>query len=53
MTDEDLHDDLDELAAKIEREIEAQRETLENSHDPDPKHRRMEEATVNPGSLFS
>jgi ribosome-associated translation inhibitor RaiA len=51
-TDEDLHSEIDELALKIEREIQAQKETLENAPDADPKYRRMQEAKVENIELF-
>lgn len=53
MTDGDLHDEIDELALEIEQKKTEFRENREDWDGVfDGKYRRMEEADVDPASLF-
>ncbi len=54
MTEEDLHDEIDELAGEIECSIAEAEQTNEKYDEMfDSKHRRMATANVNVEKLFS
>jgi len=48
-----MSENIDELAASIENQIQKQKQTLENAPEFDSKYRRMEEADVQDVDLFA